>query len=113
VLDELVQALEAACPEGRFDWTNKQVVYVFPNGAEQPWVELHTKRRAGIDLTLLSEPGKVALGRIAAFGAEREIAQHRTGREAVRIRVDSIEQVRAVGLREFLREQAGTGGTGT
>ncbi len=106
VLDELVQTLEAACPEGRFDWTNKQVVYVFPNGAEQPWAELHTKRRSGVDLTLLSEPGKVALGRIAAFGAEREIAPHRTGREAVKIRVDSLDQVRSAGLRQFLRESA-------
>ena len=79
---------------------------MFPNGAEQPWAELHTKRRKGVDLTLLSEPGQVAFGRIATFGAEREIAPHRTGFEAVKIRVDSVEQVRAAALQKFLHEFA-------
>jgi excinuclease ABC subunit A len=108
VLDELVTTLESACPKGRYDWSNKQVVYVYANDSEQPWVELHTKRRGGIDLTLLGEPGKFALGRVAALGAEREVAAHRTGREAVRIRIDAIEQVRAPALKEFLKEHART-----
>ncbi|MBL8850854.1 MAG: ATP-binding cassette domain-containing protein, partial [Planctomycetaceae bacterium] len=104
VLDELVAALEKAFPNGRYDWSNKQVVYVFAGDSEQPWAELHTKRRGGIDLTLLGEPGKFALGRIATLGAEREVAAHRSGREAVWIRIDAIEQVRAPALREFLVE---------
>jgi excinuclease ABC subunit A len=104
VLDELVSTLESACPHGRYDWSNKQVVYVYSGETDQPWAELHTKRRGGIDLTLLSEPGKFALGRIASLGAEREVAAHRTGKEAVRIRIDAIEQVRSPALKDFLKE---------
>ncbi|MFO1093992.1 MAG: ATP-binding cassette domain-containing protein [Planctomycetaceae bacterium] len=106
VLEELVSTLEAALPQGRYDWSNKQVVYVYADNVEQPWAELHTKRRGGIDLTLLSEPGRFALGRIATLGAEREVAVHRSGREAVHIRIDAMEQVRSPALREFLREHA-------
>ena len=106
VLEELVGTLESACPEGKFDWTNKHVVYVHAGDAKRPWAELHTKRRGGIDLTLLSEPGQFALGQVATLGAEREVASHRSGREAVRIRIDAIEQVRSPSLREFLKKHA-------
>ncbi|MEX0585285.1 MAG: excinuclease ABC subunit A, partial [Pirellulales bacterium] len=106
VLEELVNTLESACPKGRYDWSNKQVVYVYAGEAEQPWAEVHTKRRGGVDLTLLSEPGRFALGRVATLGTKREVAAHRTGREVVRIRIDAIEQVRAPALREFLIEHA-------
>jgi len=112
VLDELVTTLETACPKGRYDWTNKQVVYVFASESEQPWAEVHTKRRGGIDLTLLGEPGKFALGRIASLGAEREVALHRSGREAVCIRIDAMEQVRSPALKEFLKEHARTASGG-
>lgn len=107
VLGELVQLLEESCPGAVFDWSNKQVVYVRPNGDEQPCAEIHTKRRGGVDLALFHEPGRFALGRVAALGSEREVARHRDGRDAVRIRIDAVEQVRAPGFRAFLQEHAG------
>jgi excinuclease ABC subunit A len=106
VLVELVQLIEELCPGAVFDWSNKQVVYVRPDGDEQPNAEIHTKRRGGVDLALFNEPGRFALGRVAALGSEREVARHRDGRDAVRIRIDDVQQVRAPDLRAFLKEHA-------
>ena len=105
VLEELVGLIEQSCPDAQFDWENKQVVYVRQNGSEENCVQIHTKRRAGVDFTLLTQPGEVALGRIAAFGAEREIVPHRDGRQAVRIRLDDSRQLRQPAFRKFLKQQ--------
>ena len=88
-----------------FDWTNKQVVHVRQNGGEQPWAHIHTKRRSGVDFTLLTESGRIALGRIATFGAEREITAHRDGRDAVKLRFDAADQILSAPMRQLLEEQ--------
>ena len=105
VLEELVGLIEDVCPDVEFDWSNKQVVHVRHNGSEQPWAQIHTKRRGGVDLTLLTESGRVALGRIATFGAEREITAHRDGRDAVKLRFDAPDQLQSGEMRQLLEEQ--------
>ena len=107
VLEELIRVLESACPQGTYDWTNKHVVYVYSSDTQRPWAEVHTKRRGGIDVTLLGEPGQFALGQVATLGAAREVAPHRSGREAVKIRIDALEQARSPALREFLKRHSG------
>jgi excinuclease ABC subunit A len=106
VLDELLNLIERVAPQASVDWGNKQVVY-FRAGAEgEHWAAIHTKRRGGIDVQLSVPSGQVALGRIAEFGSEREIAPSRGGREAVKIRFDKLTQIQQPALRKFLSEQA-------
>ncbi len=107
-LEQLCELLETTCVQDTIDWTNKQVVYWMAAGAKSPRMELYTKRREGIDLVLLTEPGQVALGRIANLGDEREITQHRSGLDAVRFRFVTQKSVKAKGLQEFLTEHLGT-----
>ena len=107
VVEELIDVLEKALPGGEFDWGNKQVFYVRKPGETDVWASVHTKRRGGVDLSLLGEPGRYALGRVAELGSEREIGTNRNGREVVKLRLTRVGQVRAKGLREFLEEHAG------
>ncbi len=93
VLEGLVDTLLAAAPETAVDWTGQQTVTISSASAENSWVTLNTKRRAGIDLTCTIPAGQVALGRIAEFGSEREITVGRKGQELLRIRFDSVEQI--------------------
>ena len=105
VLEDLIGLIEQSCPEAEFDWANKQVVYVRQNGSEEKRVQIHTKRRAGVDFTLLTDPGEIALGRIASFGAEREIVPRSDGRQAVRIRLDDAGQLQQPAFRKFVKQQ--------
>jgi excinuclease ABC subunit A len=106
MLGRLFDLLESVLPQVEIDWGNKQVVYFRRKGTDEPWAAVHTKRRQGIDLSLFSEAGRVALGRIADLGREREISPHRSGREQVRIRFDQSEQIASQPLAAFLKEQA-------
>ena len=103
VLENLTKLLDSLLPDAEVDWSNKQVVYFRRAGEKNPLVELHTKRRGGVDLTIITEPGRIAFGRIAELGAEREIAERRTG-ERVRIRFDGVRQVRSSELKTLLSE---------
>jgi excinuclease ABC subunit A len=105
VLEKLSEMLEAACPGGVIDWTGKQTVTLTPVESDAPWASITTKRRAGLDLVLASPNGKFALGRIAAFGAEREIASSKKGTESIQIRFDDLNQL-TPNLQAFLSEHA-------
>ena len=107
VLEALVEMLEQSLPEAVVDWTGQQTVSVQPQGTTTTWAVVTTKRRAGLDLTLTNPAGKVALGRIAEFGSEREITVGRQGQETVRIRFDAIDQINP-DLKAFLKESART-----
>ena len=65
VLERLCDLLLETLPGAEFDWSNQQVVYVRgPNGNGNPTdaapIAIHTKRRGGVDLTLVTEPGRIA-----------------------------------------------------
>jgi excinuclease ABC subunit A len=105
-LERLFDLLQAVRPQSEIDWGNKQVVYFRRKGSDEPWAAVHTKRRHGIDLTLFNESGRVALGRIADLGSEREISSTRKGREQVAIRFDNPAQIVSKSLSSFLKEHA-------
>ncbi len=108
VLDALADSIAAAVPDAAANWTTKTVVpFTRPSSAGNgaAFAELHTKRPAGLDLTIPVEPGSLALGRIASLGAERELARHRGG-EAVKLRFKTVKQASDPKLRALLGELA-------
>jgi len=104
VLEELAELLSAALPGTEIDWTGKQTVNFLRPGTQEVWATLNTKRRAGLDLMLPVEAGRVALGRITDLGSEREISPSRNGSETVRIRFESMNEAMKDRLRDFLSE---------
>jgi excinuclease ABC subunit A len=107
LLERLLDLLESVQPQAEIDWANKQVVYFRRKDSGELWAAIHTKRRHGVDLALFNESGRIALGRIAEFGEEREITPRRSGGEQISIRFDSPEQIAAKSFAEFLKEHAG------
>ena len=103
VLDALAESIAAAVPDAAADWTAKTVVPFTRNGDGNAFAELHTKRPAGLDLTIPVPPGSVALARVNGLGADRELAAHRGG-EAVKVRFKTAKQARDPELRAFLGE---------
>ncbi|MCH8829057.1 MAG: excinuclease ABC subunit A, partial [Planctomycetes bacterium] len=65
VLEALVDLLDSVNGGGVVDWSGKQVVTYRAEPNAPIWASLHTKRREGVDLTLFTDPGQIALGRIA------------------------------------------------
>ena len=106
VLERLFEVLERALPSAQVDWSNKQVVYFELPAEGAVRAAVHTKRRAGVDLTLSCPTGKFALGRIAQFGSEREIVPDGKGREEIKIRFDAPHQLQTDDLQKLLAEAA-------
>ena len=102
-LEKLCVQLEAVFAGYDIDWTNKTIVTFRSTETSDAVVELQTKRRDGISLSLLSEPGTVALGQVSSLGKDREIVPHRSGNEAVRITVTAQNHVSGK-LKTFLTE---------
>jgi len=100
VLESLLDVIDEALP-AELDWGNKTIVGLKSANGE-PIGEVQTKRRDGVYLMLLTEPGQVALGRIADLAADREIAPHRGGKEAVKLRFDTLKQVTSPKFKRFL-----------
>jgi excinuclease ABC subunit A len=107
LLERLLDLLQSVGPQVEIDWGNKQVVYFRSQATQEVWAAVHTKRRHGVDLSLFNEAGRIALGRIAELGSEREIAAHRNGRDQIGIRFDKPEQLANKSLAAFLKEHAG------
>ena len=102
VLERLCQRLAKAAPDSAFQWHNQQVVHVTFDADEPPWASVFTKRPGGVDLVLETAKDRVALGQIAAVGAERSVDTKRPDRDIVRIRFKTLDQVAAPALAELL-----------
>lgn len=103
-IEELFDLIEKNLPQFTPDWSGKTQVSYRYQDRKSPSIEVQTKRRDGIYLSLLAPTGKFALGRIAALGNNREITPHRSGQDAIKIELVTTEQVRDPDLLEFLRE---------
>ncbi len=86
VLEQLLDLLEQALGTAHPDFGSKTLV-AYRRNERDLLAEVQTKRRDGVYLTLITEPGAVALGQISTLGAEREITTHRSGQAAVRLPV--------------------------
>ncbi len=104
VLEQLLDILDASLKKSDIDWSNKTLISYKSATDGGLQVEVQTKRREGVFLTILMPPGKIALGQIATLGADREIASHRSGSDAVKVRFDDVEQVDKGGLTALLQQ---------
>jgi excinuclease ABC subunit A len=104
VLERLLDVFDDALKNCEVDWSNKVLINYVQPGEKNPVVSVQTKRREGIFVTILTPPGRIALGQIATLGAEREITTHRSGQEAVKVMFDDLEQVDGKAIRELLRQ---------
>jgi excinuclease ABC subunit A len=107
VLERLLDVVDDALKGFEVDWSNKVLINYSPLGEKTPIVSVQTKRREGVFVTILTPPGRIALGQIATLGAQREIVPHRSGQEAVKVMFDDVEQVDRQAISHLLR-QAGS-----
>ena len=114
LLEELLEMLGETVAEclddartngkGQFLWNNQQVVHLMIPGGRDPWATIHTKRTAGVDLTLNGPKDAFAVGRIAELGAQRVIRSEGENRDQVKIRFASLDDLEEGDLPEFLTE---------
>ncbi|MBS0210711.1 MAG: hypothetical protein JSS27_17345 [Planctomycetes bacterium] len=105
LLEELIEHLSEAAPEGQFLWNNQQLVHLFLPGATEPWATVYTKRPASVDLQLVGPKQQFALGRVTNLGHEPELATDRADRDVVKLKFRETAELTAE-LSEFLSEHA-------
>jgi excinuclease ABC subunit A len=103
VLEELLEMLSEAAPDGQFLWNNQEVVKLMVPGVREPWASVYTKRLAGVDLVLNGPKGAFQLGRVADIGAERSLSTDGENRDQVRTRFVTTDELHDGNLAAFLR----------
>jgi excinuclease ABC subunit A len=104
VLEDLLELLTEAAPEGQFLWSNQQLVHFIPGGRREPWASIQTKRPECLNLVLTGPKGKTALGRITDLGCDREVDGAREDRDLVKLRFRTAADLERGDLRAFLAE---------
>ncbi len=104
LLEHLLDIFDSTLKKSEVDWSNKTLISYKSPGDSALQIEIQTKRREGIFVSILTSPGMIALGQIATLGADREITQHRSGQEAVKVMFDSVNQVDKPAIVELLKQ---------
>jgi excinuclease ABC subunit A len=108
VLEELLEMLSEAVPDGQFLWNNQNVVYLMVPGVRKPWATVHTKRLAGIDLILSGPKGAFQLGGVANIGAERSLATENDEHDQVKLRFVTTDELHSDNVAAFFRAHLDT-----
>jgi excinuclease ABC subunit A len=103
LLEELLEMLAEAVPDGQFLWNNQNVVYLMVPGVRKPWATVYTKKLAGVDLILNGPKGAFQLGSVAELGAARELATDAEDRDQVKLRFVSTEELHGENVAAFLK----------
>ncbi|MBW3598876.1 MAG: ATP-binding cassette domain-containing protein, partial [Planctomycetes bacterium] len=104
VLEDLLDLLMEAAPEGEFLWSNQQLVHYIPAGRREPWASIQTKKTECLNLVLTGPKGKTALGRITDLGCDRAVDGAREDRDLVKLRFRTLDDLDRGDLRTFLTE---------
>jgi excinuclease ABC subunit A len=102
VLEELLEMLSEAAPDGQFLWNNQQVVHLMVPGSREPWASVYTKRLAGVDVVLNGPKGAFQLGGVASIGAASSLSTTSDNRDQVKLRIVTTEELHDGNLRAFL-----------
>jgi len=103
VLEELLEMLDDTVPGGQFLWNNQNVVYLMVPGVRKPWATVYTKKLAGVDLLLNGPKGAFQLGSVAEIGEEREVATDAEGKDQVKLRFVTTDQLHTENVAAFLK----------
>lgn len=104
VLEELIEILADAAPEGQFLWNNQQLVHLYLKGHREPWATIHTKRPENVQLTLTGPKNAVGFGRVKDLGNDRELDGSARDRDHLKIRFRTSDDLHGGDLSDFLRE---------
>ena len=103
MLEELLEMLSEAVPDGQFLWNNQNVVYLMVPGVRKPWATVYTKRLAGIDLILNGPKGAFQLGGVAEIGADRSLATDGEDRDQVKLRFVTTDELHGENVAAFFQ----------
>jgi len=104
VLEELCELLSETASDGQFLWNNQQVVHLFVPESRDPWASIYTKRPGGLDLLLNGPEGRFALGRIAKLARQRKVEASQSGRDQIKLRFRTLDDLHQGDLADFLTE---------
>ena len=103
VLEELLEMLSEAVPDGQFLWNNQNVVYLMVPGVRKPWATVYTKRLTGIDLILNGPKGAFQLGGVAEIGADRSLATDSEDHDQVKLRFVTTDELHSENVAAFFQ----------
>ncbi|MGE3779045.1 MAG: excinuclease ABC subunit A, partial [Pirellulaceae bacterium] len=107
---DLYEVIRRVMPNAQFLWSNQLVVRIFRVGETDPWASVWTKRPDALVFELTVPKGTVPLGRIVAFGTDRELDGTRSDRDVVKLRFRQPDDLRANEFESFLKDVVlGTG----
>jgi excinuclease ABC subunit A len=104
VLEQLHNLLTELAPDGKFEWTNKQVVHLTLPESGRHWASLLTKKPEAVQLQLLGPKDKFPLGRVSGLGVRQAVKPVDATNDLVTISFDRLEQLTQKELQEFLQE---------
>ena len=103
VLDSLFGKLDKLLPDADVVWNERQFVRYRKPGSRDDRIVIVTKRRAGIDITVVPDSDQAGIGSMAAIATEHESTTTKDGRLAVRVRVTELRQVKSPEFSDFLK----------
>ncbi len=103
-LEELIVVLRKIVPQGTWNWNNKQIAHLSIPEQREPWVNIQTKKCDALWVHLIGPKNSATLGRIADFAVDPLIAPLGTNREAVRLKIQTLKQLKNPELLQFLSE---------
>ena len=104
LLEELLELVAEATPNGEYLWNNKLLVHRMAAGQSTPWATIVTKRAENIELALNGPKGAVQLGQFAGLAADRGLDTRRDDRDTVRLRFTNADDLGRGDLEEFVRK---------
>jgi excinuclease ABC subunit A len=112
VLEDLMEMLSSAAPDGNILWNNKQVVPVYVPEQKEPWAAVQTKKIDGVYLHLVGPKGRFTLGQITDLGIEPWVEGNRPNYDMLHLKFRSVADLARGDLAGFLKQhhKAATGG---
>ena len=103
-LERLHKLLTELAPEGKFEWTNKQVVHLTLPGSGRHWASLLTKKPEAVQLQLIGPKDQFPLGRVSGIGVRQSVKSVDAVNDLVTLSFDRLEQLTQRELQDFLKE---------
>jgi excinuclease ABC subunit A len=103
LLEELLELVAEASPDGEYLWNNKVLVHRMVPGQPTPWATIVTKRAENVELILNGAKGAWQLGQFAELAPDRDLSTERADRDSVRLRFRTATDLDRDAMEEFAR----------